>query len=234
MSCDYYARLEQARGSRPSRAIIAALVVALRCDPDQADHLFHLAGLQPPPRPVRQHIGAELLAVVDRLADIPLWISNDIDDVVWQNALADALFGELSGNASDDNLARRWFTQPDARRRVPEADWPQHSAAYAGHLRATAARRAGHPDVTTLVADLMEGSEEFRLLWARHDVTDCRLDRIRILHPEVGLVHLSCELLQATNTGLRIMAFVPTEGFDAQQRLELLRVIGTQRFEPIS
>ena len=30
--------------------VVAALALALRCDSDERDHLFHLAGLTPPPR----------------------------------------------------------------------------------------------------------------------------------------------------------------------------------------
>lgn len=47
MSADYYTRLEQARGSRPSRQMLTALARALRLSRDGRDHLFHLAGEEP-------------------------------------------------------------------------------------------------------------------------------------------------------------------------------------------
>ncbi|WP_051766415.1 helix-turn-helix domain-containing protein [Saccharothrix syringae] len=50
MSSDFYARLEQARGSDPSESVVAALARALRCTPDEKDHLFRLAGVPVPPR----------------------------------------------------------------------------------------------------------------------------------------------------------------------------------------
>jgi transcriptional regulator with XRE-family HTH domain len=50
VSTDHYSRLEQARGSSPSEPVVAALARALRCDLDERDHLFHLAGLSAPPR----------------------------------------------------------------------------------------------------------------------------------------------------------------------------------------
>jgi len=40
MSTDFYARLEQRRGSRPSQQTTAALARAFRLTPDERDHLF--------------------------------------------------------------------------------------------------------------------------------------------------------------------------------------------------
>lgn len=43
MSTDHYTRLEQARGSRPSRQMLTAVARGLRLSDDERDHLFHLA-----------------------------------------------------------------------------------------------------------------------------------------------------------------------------------------------
>ncbi|SHN32811.1 helix-turn-helix transcriptional regulator [Actinacidiphila paucisporea] len=50
MSVDYYTRMEQSRGPRPSRQMLTALARALRLTEDERDHLFHLTGEQPPRR----------------------------------------------------------------------------------------------------------------------------------------------------------------------------------------
>ena len=234
MSCDYYTRLEQGRGSRPSRMIVTAIATALRCDDDGTRHLFHLAGLDPPARTGSRRVRAGLRALVDRLGDAPVCITTDLDDVVWQNPLADALRGTpLPTSAPLDNLIRRWFTDDRDRNRIPEQDWPAHSANYVGHLRVTSSRRAGNADVSALVTELDERSAEFRTLWDRHEASDCHLEQIRVLHPEVGLVHLTCQLLLVPDDELRVLAFLPTEGTDAAERIELLRVIGMERFEAV-
>ena len=44
MSTDFYARLEQRRGSRPSEQTIGAIARALRLTLDERDHLLQLAG----------------------------------------------------------------------------------------------------------------------------------------------------------------------------------------------
>jgi transcriptional regulator with XRE-family HTH domain len=232
MSSDYYSRLEQRRGPNPSRSIVAALARALRCDLDERDHLYHLSGLTPPPRRAGRHISPGLISLVDRLTDVPVFICTDLDEVLWQNALADTVLGRHDDGADRGrNLTWRWFTQPASRALFPEDDWPRHSAAHVGDLRATYSRRAGDTDVVTLVHDLQEHSTEFRALWERHEVAVRRFDRKRILHPEVGLLHLTCEMLLTPEEDLRVRAFFPTEGTDAREKLDLLRVIGTQSFE---
>jgi transcriptional regulator with XRE-family HTH domain len=232
MSGDYYSRLEQSRGANPSESIVAALARALRCDLDQCDHLYHLAGFAPPPRRAGRHLRPGLISLADRLVDVPVHISNDLSAVLWQNALADLVFGRLDRPAGRGrNAVWRWFTEPGARDRIPEEDRLRLSAASVSDLRATYARRAGDADVTALVQDLLRGSAEFRALWEQHEVAVRRLDRKRMQHPEVGLLHLTCEVLLTPEDDLKVLAFFPTEGTDAREKLELLRVIGAQDFQ---
>lgn len=232
MSCDYYSRLEQCRGSHPSEPIVAALAIALRCDSDERDHLYHLAGLPPPPRRAGGHVRPALISLAERLTDVPVCICTDLDEVLWQNRLADIVLGrpDRRGGRSR-NFAWRWFTDPDVRSRFPREDWPHHSAAHVNDLRATHSRRAGEPDVTALVEDLAERSTEFRVLWERHEVAVHRFDHKRVLHPEVGLLDLTCEMLLTPEEDVKVLAFLPVDGTEARVKLDLLRVIGTQSFQ---
>jgi len=47
LSVDYYIRLEQARGPRPSRHVLAALARALMLSADEREYLFRVAGEEP-------------------------------------------------------------------------------------------------------------------------------------------------------------------------------------------
>jgi transcriptional regulator with XRE-family HTH domain len=226
MSSDYYSRLEQARGANPSEPIVAGLARALRCDLDERDHLYHLAGLAPPLRRAGRHINPGLIGLVDRLTDIPVCICTDLEEVLWQNVLADVVLG---GNAGR-NLTWLWFTEPATRRLFPEEDWNAHSASHVADLRATHARRSGDRDVAELVDALLGHSEEFRELWELHEVAVRRLARKRVLNAEVGELDLTCEVLLTPEADLRVRAFLPLEGTDAREKLDLLRVIGTQSF----
>jgi transcriptional regulator with XRE-family HTH domain len=225
MSADYYSRLEQSRGANPSEPIIAGLARALRCDLDERDHLYHLAGFTPPLRRAGRHIGPGLLALVSRLTDIPVVICTDLDEVLWQNALAEVVVGPSVGS----NLTWLWFTDPAIRQLFPAEDWDAHSAFHVADLRATYSRRMGDRDVTELVDALTGHSEEFRSLWSRHDVA-VHLPRKRFVNSEVGHLDLTCETLLTPAADLRVRAFLPVEGTDAREKLDLLRVIGTQSF----
>ena len=66
ISTDFYARLEQRRGSRPSGQTVAALARALRLTRDEHDHLYALAGHIAPPRALRtDHASPGLQRVLD-------------------------------------------------------------------------------------------------------------------------------------------------------------------------
>jgi transcriptional regulator with XRE-family HTH domain len=230
ISTDYYTRLEQQRGPHPSTAVLTALARALRLTDDERDHLFHLAGQAPPLRHVSAgHISPGMLHVLDRLADSPAFVVNDIGEFLVQNPMSIALSGDVVGRTGRDrNFTWRWFTDPAIRQRFPEPDWPTHSRTHVADLRATYGRRGSDPDVAALVADLRAASPEFEALWAEHEVAVRRSDAKRMIHPEVGLLDLLCEVLISGVDGQTLVVLFPRPGTDARERLELLRVIGTQ------
>ncbi|MFJ5172963.1 helix-turn-helix transcriptional regulator [Streptomyces griseoviridis] len=235
ISADYYARLEQCRGANPSETIVASLARTLRCDPDERDHLYHLAGFTPPARRAGGYVRPGVMSLLERLDDVPACVVSDLGDVLWQNTVAAITLGWTVAHRSDRaaNIVWRWFTEPALRTCFPEEDRPRHSLAHVSDLRATAARRGSDADVTALVDGLLRRSEEFRALWKRHEVAVHRFDRKRFLHPEVGLLHLTCEIILSPDADTRVLAFFPTEGTDAREKLELLRTIGTQDFRTV-
>jgi transcriptional regulator with XRE-family HTH domain len=227
MSTDYVSRLEQARGPHPSPSMLAAR--ALRLDDDERDHLFHLAGHSPPPRRGSRHVTPGLLHLLDHLTDSAAFVVSDLGETLVQNRLSTALLGDQTGHDGRDRfMVWRWFTDPAARARFPEEDWSQHSRTHVADLRATTARRQGDADVTDLVGALLGTSAEFATLWADHEVAVRRADRKRIVHPEVGLLDLQCEVVTGASGDQFLVVLFATPGTDARERLELLAVIGTQ------
>ena len=230
MSVDYLARLEQARGPQPSEQVLAAVARALRLTDDERDHLYHLAGRTPPPshRP-NAHVTPGLLHVLDHLADSAAFVVSDLGVTLMQNPVSIALTGD---DARREGLDRyviwRWFTDPTTRARFPVEDWPTHARAHVADLRATAGRRHGDPDVVELVGHLTAASEEFTALWTEHEVAVRRVDRKRIIHPEVGVLDLLCEVLAGAGGDQHLVVLFARPGTDARQKLDLLRVIGTQ------
>lgn len=235
ISSDFYARLEQARGSDPSEAVVAALARALRCTPDERDHLFRLAGTPVPPRRAEHRVDPGLLQLVAHLDDVPACVYTELGDVLHANALDDALgWAGDGGPDRERNIYRLWFTRPGSRDLVPEADRASLSAAHVSDLRATYSRRAEDPRVTELINDLIAGSDEFRTLWQRHDVAVRHAALKEVQHPAVGLIRVRCQVLAVPQAGLRIRIMLPLEGTDAAEKFQLLRVIGTQRFPAVA
>ncbi|MFF3957659.1 helix-turn-helix transcriptional regulator [Streptomyces sp. NPDC001890] len=228
-SVDHYTRLEQSRGSRPSRQMLSALARALRLSGDERDHLFHLAGEEPPRdrHGPTQHVRPGLLMVLDRLHDAPAQVFSDRGEVLAQNAMAVALTGEARPGR---NIIRDWFTDPAGRVRFPPEDHEAHSRTHVAQLRAVFAARPGDAPLGALVRELRERSEEFETLWTEHRVALRRAERKRFLHPVVGLLDLECEVLLSAACGQSLVIHTARPGSEAYERLQLLRVVGVQEF----
>jgi transcriptional regulator with XRE-family HTH domain len=230
MSADYYVRLEQARGPHPSMQMLGALARALRLTDDERDHLYLLAGERPPAPTGRSgHVRPGLLHLLDRLTDAAATIVSDTGETLAQNALARALFGDrMTRTGRGASMTWVWFTEPSSRSVYPPEDHDHHSRVLVADLRATAGRRGGDADVAGLIEALLDASEEFAGLWARHDVAVRRGDQKRIVHPEVGVVEVDCEVLLTPEHDQSLILLTPRAGTGAAEQLQLLRVIGGQ------
>src|SRR5215218_2306199 len=71
VSVDYVVRLEQGRATTPSAQVVAALARALQLTRAERDHLYKLAGLQPPgDRVISDHISPGVQRLLTRLGDV--------------------------------------------------------------------------------------------------------------------------------------------------------------------
>ncbi|WP_329339411.1 helix-turn-helix transcriptional regulator [Streptomyces sp. NBC_00663] len=234
MSVDYYTRLEQSRGPRPSRQMLTALSRALRLTDAEQDHLFHLVGEEPPRRETASaHVRPGLLLILDRLHDTPAQVLNDYGDVLAQNAMAKALVGDvMSRPHRDRNLTRRFFLDPTARDLFPAEDLPAHARTHVSTLRAVTASRPDDPGPAALVAELRAASDEFAALWQEHEVSLRKRATKRFLHPLVGLLDLDCEVMLSHEHHHLLIVHSARPGTEAYERLRLLRVVGLQDLSP--
>jgi len=109
MSVDYYTRLEQARGPRPSPRILDALAQALRLTPAERSHLFRLAGSSAPPGAnAERRVRPQVVLMLQRLPETGAIVTDAAYNVVASNPLARTLLGEGPGPGIP-NLARRRF-----------------------------------------------------------------------------------------------------------------------------
>ncbi|MFI6334443.1 helix-turn-helix transcriptional regulator [Streptomyces sp. NPDC050535] len=230
MSVDYYTRLEQSRGPRPSRQMLGALARALRLSGDERDHLFHLVGEEPPRSDsASAHVRPGLLLILDRLHDAPAQVITDYGDVLAQNAMATALAGPAG---TGRNIVRRFFTDPLARDLFPPEDRRELARSHVANLRAVTAARPDDPGPARLVAELLATSEEFAELWETHEVAIRRASVKRFRHPTVGLLELDCEILLSSGHDQQLIVHTARPGTESHQRLQLLRVVGVQDLSP--
>jgi transcriptional regulator with XRE-family HTH domain len=231
MSVDYVVRLEQGRSSQPSLQLLAALARALRLSDDERTHLFHLAGHQPPPADgVARLARAGLIRMLDLLGDTPALVSSDLGEVLALNRAAALLQGNHTGLSGDRRYAvYRWFTDPAGRAARPYEEHEHHARQLVADLRAAAGRRSGDPVVAGLVDRLRAASAEFGRLWAEHEVAVRRADRKTLLHPRAGRLVMDCETLVTPDQRQHLVVLTPADA-ETRERLELLRVLGTEEF----
>jgi transcriptional regulator with XRE-family HTH domain len=224
MSTDYYTRLEQQRGPQPSSQMLASLARALRLTRDERDYLFRVAGHNPPsPATAASH--------VDRLDDTPAMVLSSLGEVLVQNRMAVALFGDRSRHTG---LARseiyRWFTDPAERLIYPEDDRPRQSRAQVANLRAAHGIMGPRSAAGDLVRALQKASGEFAALWDRHEVAQRFADHKILIHPELGPIELDCQALFTEDQSQLLLVLTAPPHTEGYEKLELLSVLGQQQF----
>lgn len=234
MSTDYVVRLEQGRSSQPSTQLLGALARALRLSGDERDHLFRLAGHQPPPASgSARQARAGLVRLLDLIDGTPAVVLSDLGETLAQNRAAVLLMGDHSGFTGDERyLLHRWFTDPDALAAHAPEERERHSRSLVADLRAAVGRRAGTPDeavANRLVGRLSALSADFRRLWAGHEVAVRAMDRKTLLHQAVGRLVMDCETLVTPDQRQLLLVLTPADA-ESRERLELLRVLGVEEF----
>src|SRR6266545_3346622 len=157
ISVEYYARLEQARGSSPSRTVLSELARALRLTANERRHLFDLAGVAPEfPAGPRSDVPATLLNLLEHMTDIAAFVVNARYDVIAWNSLAAALFEDFSAvPRARRNLIYRHFLHPDpAARHYGMSGAAEFGRLAVGQLRTAASRYPTDPQIQPMVGAL--------------------------------------------------------------------------------
>ena len=229
MSTDYYSRLEQQRGPQPSEQMLAAMARGLRLTLAERDHLFRLAGHNAPARALRgDHVSPGLMRVLDRLPDTPAQIIGGLGETLAQTPPAVALFGDETGySGMSRSVVYRWFTDDDARRVYPEEDHGVRGRAFVSDFRAAHVRDRTRS--AEILAALLARSPEFSSIWQDHEVGVGHGSTKRLLHPELGVMTLECQVLHDLEQSQALLVFTATPGTESYEKLRLLAVIGRQR-----
>lgn len=187
LSADYYTRLEQGRGHRPSEALLERLARALRLDDDATAHLFLLGRALPAAArsvPAGERARPELQDLLDTWPT-PALVHGRWLDVLASNAIGRALTPLAQPGT---NMLRSLFLDPAVREQYADPEWV--SATAVAFLRGNVGGDGDDPDLRALVDGLSSASADFRRLWARHDVQSAVVGDSRFFHPVVGVISL--------------------------------------------
>ncbi|WP_334152559.1 helix-turn-helix transcriptional regulator [Microbacterium sp.] len=231
MSTDYYTRLEQRRGPQPSVQIVSSLARALRLTSDERDYLHRVCGYPAPDRAVfTDYVRPGMLRVLDRLHDTPAFVVSALDEVLVQNDAARALLGDASHlTGLERSGIYRWFARPETeRQRYPESDHARQSRSLVASLRAAHGAWGARSRAGEIVAALTAVSAEFAQLWQIHEVQR-RFEHHKVLiHPELGEIEVDCQAMFTEDESQALIVLTAAPGSEAESKLELLRVLGTQ------
>ncbi|WP_245746466.1 helix-turn-helix transcriptional regulator [Nocardia altamirensis] len=221
MSADYYVRLEQGRDKHPSEQVVTALARVFALDDEATAHLRELARpvarrRRAPHRPERASRG--LTTLMAAWPNTPALVLGRHLDVLVADPLAVAV---NSCSVPGVNQVRMMFLDPEARCLYP--DWSVHAAETVASLRASAGTDLDDPRLTDLVGELSLKSEEFRQLWARHDIRAKTAGVKRFANPMVGEFTLSYETFAVNGApGQMLIAYHAEPGSPSERALTLL------------
>ena len=230
MSADYYSRLERERGPQPSPQMLVSIAQGLHLSLDERDHLFRLAGHNPPTRGViSEHISPGLLRVLDRLNDTPAEIVTELGETLRQSPMGIALTGDLTRYTGPArSIGYRWFTDPATRQLYAPEEHAFLTRMYAAGLREILTLRGPGSRAAELADLLLARSEEFRRVWEHHEIGIRPRDIKHFVHPEVGALELNCQRLVDPGQAHALLVYTAVPGSESHDKLHLLSVIGAQ------
>ncbi|MDT0612978.1 helix-turn-helix domain-containing protein [Streptomyces lancefieldiae] len=228
VSVAYYTRLEQGNGRNVSVEVLDAIARALRLSDAEQAHLMHLAKPKQQRRRAagraQQPVRVALLQLLESIDTVPAYVAGRRSEILAWNRMAAALFGDWGGlPAQERNWARLVFLNPEYRELF--VDWDQKASDMVSFLRMDAGRHPDDPRLSALVGELSVKSEEFRRLWATHDVKEKSYGVKRLRHPLVGDLTLSFETFRMVDD--EEQSFVTYHAEPGSPSAEALRLLAS-------
>ncbi len=229
VSVEYYTRIERGRVGSVSGDVIDGIARALQLDDAEHSHLVDLLLQNDSSRPTRrrpaqQRVRPEVQRILDAMTEAPAVVRNGRLDLLATNQLGHALYAPVFEDLGPDetpNLARFQFLSARSEAFYPEWDAAAHDCV--ALLRAEAGRDPYDRALTELIGELSTRSEEFRVRWARHNVSEHRTGRKHAHHPVVGDLELSYEALDLpADPGQTILVYTAEPDTASAEALRIL------------
>jgi transcriptional regulator with XRE-family HTH domain len=223
ISADYYLRLEQGRDRNPSPQVLEALARVFGLDATATAYLLSLAAQRPAKgraRPRQETVRPGIRQLLGAL-NLPAFVESRMFDVLAANGLATALSPSIRAG---ENRLRSVFLDPAERDLNP--DWSKAVSGMVASFRASIGTDTDDPRVAQLVGELSLASEQFRKLWARHDVKALGGAAFVLRHPEAGELSLRREKLPLGESGGQLLVIYHAEPGSASARALSLLAAG--------
>lgn len=228
VSVDYVVRLEQGRSSAPSVHVCVAIARALQLSDTEQEHLFQLAGHATGGGHISQIVPASIRRLVERTAERPVAVFDAMWNLLLSNPLWAALTGDPAVPEADRNLVWLHFTADSDCHLHGPGTAEALDASLVADLRRTTGRYPDDPQLRQLVRRLDATSTPFHDLWLRHEIDQHGPTLKRVVHSEVGVLDLDCDILTIQRNDLRIMMYTAEPGSESESKLALLAAIGIQ------
>jgi transcriptional regulator with XRE-family HTH domain len=174
----WYTWLEQGRDIQVSTPFLENIARALLLTDAERAHLFALSNGRVPPLasslaevaqldPERQ---AKIQTILDAI-EAPAYARNNRFDVVAWNDANTEMFGDFAAlPIKERNIIRRVFVSPYHRDSM--LNWERDARALVARLRLNYGQASGGADFSEFIQEMRDQSDDFRRMWAHHDVTD--------------------------------------------------------------
>lgn len=226
MSIDYYIRLEQGRGPRPSGQILAALARALLLSMDERDYLFRIAGENPlAVRSPSQEVPNAVRILLDTMPHTPAYVLDAKYEVLAWNRLATFFLGDLDQASATERNVLRWIFREEESTRWTDPDAVCFARASVADLRAAYAQYPGDSGIAQLVSDLLATSTRFADIWAAHEVEVRRRVRKRIVHPVGGEMVFESQMMHIPESDQRVIAYCAEPGSPTEAAFQRLAAL---------
>jgi PAS domain-containing protein len=208
-----------------SAEVLDSIARALRLTDAEHAHLVHLAKPKrhkKKPAARAPHVRVALRQLLDSVDTVPAYVVGRRSDILAWNRMAAALFGDWAElPAQERNWARLVFLNPEYRELFVE--WDQKAYDMVAYLRMDAGCHPDDPQLSSLIGELSVKSEEFRRLWAAHDVKEKSHGVKRVRHPLVGELTLFFESFRpAGDTEQSLVTYHAEPGSPSAEALRLL------------
>lgn len=215
ISVDWYIRLEQGRGERPSPSVLDSLSAALGLTSDERAHLYALARGERPPlqtapaERVDPGMGRLLHALPE---DTPAYVLGWRWDILAWNRGACTLLVDLDAlTPARRNLVELMFL--DAGMRGRYLDWEEVARTTLANFRAAIARNLDQPEAKALVDHLRDSDPDFAQWWDLHEVQEktAGVKRFRGADGQPGYWHFQ-SVLSPSSGDQRLIVYTPATG----------------------